>query len=230
MMRIAMLGALMILATGALATPAPAHGPAASVGDLGFPRFDYQPPAPGTYQLPAIKPAPDARVVDAAGTPRRLHGLMGDRIVVLSFISTRCVDPQGCPLATAVLHQIRAVAGHDPMLVRRLRLITVSFDLLNDRPAVLARYAGAAGKGPARTSPWEFVVPSSEPELASLLEAYGQPVGFGERTAPPTHLLRVYLIDAERRIRNIYGLDFLDARLLLTDVRTLLLEEQGRRP
>jgi cytochrome oxidase Cu insertion factor (SCO1/SenC/PrrC family) len=208
MMRIAMLGALMILATGALATPAPAHGPAASVGDLGFPRFDYQPPAPGTYQLPAIKPAPDARVVDAAGTPRRLHGLMGDRIVVVSFISTRCVDPQGCPLATAVLHQIRAVAGHDPMLVRRLRLITVSFDLLNDRPAVLARYAGAAGKGPARTSPWEF----------------------GQRTAPPTHLLRVYLIDAERRIRNIYGLDFLDARLLLTDVRTLLLEEQGRRP
>jgi hypothetical protein len=74
------------------------------------------------------------------------------------------------------------------------------------------------------------VVPSSEPELASLLEAYGQPVGFGQRTAPPTHLLRAYLIDAERRIRNIYGLDFLDARLLLTDVRTLLLEEQGRRP
>jgi len=32
---------------------------------------------------------------------------------------------------------------------------------------------------------------------------------------------------SQQRIRNIYGLDFLDPELLLADVRTLLLEEAG---
>ncbi|HET9488907.1 MAG TPA: SCO family protein [Methylomirabilota bacterium] len=230
MIRTARLLTATMVALAAVAGAAWAHGSGSTAADLGFPRFDYEPPRPGTYALPAIKPAADAHVVDAAGAPRRLHGLMGDRIVVVSFISTRCVDPQGCPLATAVLHQIRAAAGRDPVLARRLRLVTVSFDLRNDSPAALGRYAGAARQESRGTSPWDFVVPTSERELTSLLEAYGQPVGLGDRTAPPTHLLRVYLIDAGRRIRNVYGLDFLDARLLLADVRTLLLEEQGHRP
>ena len=42
---------------------------------------------------------------------------------------------------------------------------------------------------------------------------------------PFTHQLRVYLIDSARRIRNIYSLGFLDPRLVVGDVRTLLLEE-----
>jgi protein SCO1 len=41
------------------------------------------------------------------------------------------------------------------------------------------------------------------------------------------HQLRVYLIDRQRQVRNIYNLDFLDPRLVITDVQTLLLEEQG---
>jgi cytochrome oxidase Cu insertion factor (SCO1/SenC/PrrC family) len=229
MIRFAMVVGVTALIVSALATPAPAHGPGSAAADFGVPRFDYQPPPPGTYELPTIKSAADGRVVDATGAPRRLHGLMGDRIVVLSFISTRCADAQGCPLATAVLHQIRAVAGRDPAVARRLRLVTVSFDLLNDSPTVLASYARAARNGQARTSPWEFVVPTTERELSSVLDAYGQPVGLRDQTAPPTHLLRVYLIDSERRIRNVYGLDFLDPRLLLNDVRTLVLEERNRR-
>ncbi len=47
--------------------------------------------------------------------------------------------------------------------------------------------------------------------------------------AGPTHLLRVYLIDRQLRIRNIYGLDFLGPRLLLADVRTLVLEDREAR-
>jgi protein SCO1/2 len=102
----------------------------------------------------------------------------------------------------------------------------VSFDLGYDTPAVLARFAPPARNG--KTSPWEVVVPTSENELASIVGAYGQPIGPGGVDAPPTHLLRVYLIDGQRQIRNVYGLDFLDPRLVLNDVRTLLLEERRR--
>ncbi len=229
----ALLAALTALVVGGLVPAAWGHGPprrpAGSVAaDLIPPRFDYQPPRPGTYQLPAVKPAADGQVKDASGTPHRLHEFLGDRIVVLSFISTRCVDAHGCPLATAVLHQVRQTAARDRALAERLRLVTVSFDLGHDTPAVLARFAPSARGGPAAASPWEVVVPTSEPELASILDAYGQPIGPGSVEAPPTHLLRVYLIDGQRRIRNVYGLDFLDPRLVLNDVRTLLLEERRR--
>jgi cytochrome c peroxidase len=219
------LGALML---GVL--EAHAHGPrgAAHPASIDFgPRFEYEPPEPGSYQLPVIKTAVDGRVVDATGVRRRLHEVMGQRIVVLSFISTRCADANGCPLATAVLQQIGATAGDDAALRGRLGLVTVSFDLPNDTPVALARYARAVSNG-QRTTTWDFVVPPTPAELSSLLQAYGQPVGLRGRKAPPSHLLRVYLIDRERRIRNVYGLDFLDPRLLLADVRTLLLEEQGQ--
>ena len=40
-----------------------------------------------------------------------------------------------------------------------------------------------------------------------------------------SHILRVFLIDPDKRIRNIYSTGMLDPRLVVTDVRTLLLEE-----
>jgi hypothetical protein len=43
---------------------------------------------------------------------------------------------------------------------------------------------------------------------------------------PLYHILRVFLIDREGRIRNIYSSATLDPRLILTDVKTLLLEKK----
>jgi cytochrome oxidase Cu insertion factor (SCO1/SenC/PrrC family) len=43
---------------------------------------------------------------------------------------------------------------------------------------------------------------------------------------PLYHTLRVFLIDREGRIRNIYSSGTLDPRLVLADVKTLLLEEE----
>jgi cytochrome oxidase Cu insertion factor (SCO1/SenC/PrrC family) len=208
---------------GAVATTAAAHGVGGGPG-----RFAYAPPAAGSYRLPVIKPAGGGAVLDATGAPRQLRGLMDGRVTVLSFIYTRCSDAHGCPLATAVLHELRARAAGDAALSARMRLLTMSFDVAHDRPAVLAKYGSRA-----RTTPgpeWHFVVPTNERQRDAILEAYGQvlrapaPGGGG-----PSHLLRVYLIDRHGRIRNIYGLDFLDPRLLLNDVRTLVLEEREAR-
>jgi cytochrome c peroxidase len=43
-----------------------------------------------------------------------------------------------------------------------------------------------------------------------------------------SHILRVMLIDRQRRVRNIYSVSFLHADTVLNDVRTLLLEEGSR--
>ena len=193
-------------------------------------RFDFDPPLPGTYRLPVVKRAGDGAVVDATGASRRLGDVLAGRITVLSFVYTRCSDANGCPLATAVLYQLHAATAGDPELVRHLRLVTLSFDPGHDTPETMAKYSRVAAAREAR-SPWEFLTTASERQLGPILAAYGQVVQrpAGPVAAGPTHLLRVYLIDRHLRIRNIYGLDFLDPRLLLADVRTLLLEGREAR-
>ena len=51
-------------------------------------------------------------------------------------------------------------------------------------------------------------------------------------TGPAYHPLRVFLIDRDRRIRNIYSSGTLDLRLVLADVRTLMMESApaGKKP
>jgi protein SCO1 len=65
--------------------------------------------------------------------------------------------------------------------------------------------------------------------LQPILAAYGQAVDRKQNpydpTGPLNHTLRVFLIDRAGNIRNIYSSGTLDARLVLADVKTLLLEE-----
>ncbi|MDZ7781969.1 MAG: SCO family protein [Halioglobus sp.] len=206
---------------GGHSAQAPENHPAAAG------QFDFEAPEPGTYELPVIKPAPDGAVLDTAGKTRRLHELMAGRIVLLSFVYLSCTDV--CPVATAKLHSIRALSAREPDLRDNLEFVTVSFDPERDTPEALADYARVFTEN-NRGAPWHFLTTRSQEQVNRILDAYGQPV----RRRPPdadgradiAHLLRVYLIDREGRIRNIYGLGFLDTRLLLADVRTLLLEER----
>ncbi len=243
---VAVAAALLLLGVGpaarAWAHGGHAHGsagaaPAAAVDErqVRSAQFDFETPRPGSYRLPVVKPAADGAVLDAAGRTRRLRDVMSGRLVILSFIFTRCSDARGCPLATAVLHQIHAATAGDPELVRHVKLVTLSFDPGNDTPETMAKYGRVATTRETR-SPWDFLTTPSEKELAPILAGYGQlvqrpagPPAPGVATASPSHLLRVYLIDRQQRVRNIYGLDFLDPRLLMADVQTLLLEERQAR-
>jgi cytochrome oxidase Cu insertion factor (SCO1/SenC/PrrC family) len=218
-----------------------AHDPRASAAggerpELSFGRseqYDYDPPVPGSYRLPAIKSAPDGQVLDSEGRPRRLHVLMDGRITILAFIYTRCSDPRGCPLAMSLLYDLQYVARQDPAIGDSLRLMALSFDVEHDTPEVMADYA-STHKDHGEAGELLFLTASSQAELAPILEGYDQPIGRKLDAADPfgpyTHQLRVFLIDPERRIRNIYSLGFLDPRLVATDIRTLLLERRGQSP
>jgi cytochrome c peroxidase len=77
---------------------------------------------------------------------------------------------------------------------------------------------------------WQFLTAATEAELAPILEDYNQWVVKdydvdGNYLGGISHLLRVYLIDREQRVRNIYSVSFLHADTVANDVRTLLLEE-----
>jgi len=64
--------------------------------------YDYDPPAPGSYSLPVIKPAADGALLDSTNKSVQLRGLTRGRITVLSFIYTRCAAPKACPYASGV--------------------------------------------------------------------------------------------------------------------------------
>jgi cytochrome oxidase Cu insertion factor (SCO1/SenC/PrrC family) len=191
--------------------------------------YDYDPPEPGSYRLPALGPAADGVLLDSRGRETRLRQALAGHVTVLAFIYTRCSDPKGCPLSMALLHDLDYVAENDPAVGKALRLITVSFDPAHDTPEVMADYAaGLAGQGSAEGR-WLFLTARGPEELAPILEAYGQPIGAKQDAEDPfgplTHQLRVFLIDRDGQIRNIYSLGFLDPRLVISDLRTLLLEE-----
>jgi len=198
----------------------------------GYADLEFVPPPPGSYQLPPFARAADARLLDSNGSSVSLHGLYRDHLVLLSFIYTRCSDVNGCPLATHVLGKLQQQLRTQSDLRGQLRLISISFDPDYDTPAIMASYREAfAIAGADKPDDWYFLTAPSEAALAAVLEDYNQWVfkdydDAGNYLGSLSHLLRVYLIDRQQRIRNIYSVSFLHADTIANDVRTLLLEEK----
>jgi cytochrome oxidase Cu insertion factor (SCO1/SenC/PrrC family) len=188
--------------------------------------YDYDPPPPGSYVLPVLQPARDGTLLDVDGREVQLHELLDGRVAILSFIYTRCMDPRACLRATGVLNQLQRLSRRDSTLVDKLTLITLSFDPAHDTPEIMSRY-GRVFQSEDGGVEWLFLTTRNQQELQPLLEAYGQRVDRRRKpsvTGPYYHPLRVYLIDGRRQVRNIYSYGLLDPRLVMTDVRTLLLE------
>ena len=182
----------------------------------------YAAPAPGSYRLPPLGEAADGAVLTASGSPKRLHDLFDGKAVLLSFIYSSCSDVNGCPLATAVMYQVQRRIAENPALRGRFQLISLSFDPVFDTPEVMSLY----GKG-RNDDNWQFLTTASEQDLAPILEAYGQTIirdidEQGEPRPSLSHILRVFLIDPAKQIRNIYSVSFLYPDLIVNDAETAL--------
>jgi len=111
-----------------------------------------------------------------------------------------------------------AQAGWNPALSQRVRLISLSFDPAHDTPAVMRAYGVRVAREGAA---WQFLTTASEAALQRILDGYRQTrQGAYDTTGKLTtylHLLRMFLIDERRVVRNIYSADFLHPTLLLHD-------------
>jgi cytochrome c peroxidase len=198
-------------------------------------RLDYDPPPPGSYRLPPIQKATDGMVFDAEGKEHNLFALMTDRYVLLSFIYTGCYDPKGCPLAIHTLDTVREKLEKDPAVSGKVLLLTLSFDPEHDTPEVMREFAEARGFADSRKRrKWLFLTTSSKSRLWPILDGYGQYVvreydKTGRHTGGYSHVLKVFLIDPDRNVRNIYSTSFLFPQLIVNDIKTLIGEETGVR-
>ena len=193
----------------------------------GYGTLEFTAPEPGSYTLPALGSAADGKVLDTQGNALTLHSLMGDKVVLLSFIYSTCSDINGCPLATAVLHKIKNRLKKEPELAEKLRLVTLSFNPEHDTPEMMQHYAQELqGNGVE----WRFLTTQSEQDLQPILEHYKQNIqkvydAQGQFTGTFSHILRVYLIDKNKQLRNIYSVAFLHPDTLINDIKTLLQTE-----
>jgi cytochrome oxidase Cu insertion factor (SCO1/SenC/PrrC family) len=196
-------------------TPAVAHhNPAPDVplapgyGPLGF-----ELPAVGSYARPIIGQASDA-----------------GKVTLLSFMYASCSDVNGCPLASYVLNRVMQRLAKDPRLNERVQLLSLSFDRLNDTPEVLRKYAARFEAEQARN--WRFLTTPSDAELEKILKSYNQFViqdvdSNGKPVGSLSHLLRVYLIDEQQNLREVYSVSFLHPDILVQDMLTILSDREA---
>jgi protein SCO1 len=196
------------------------------------PRQDFVVPQPGSYQLPVIQAASNGWVLDGNWLPRRLSGYTHGALTMLSFVYTYCTDPIGCPLAYETFATLRNRVLADPLLRNQVRLVSLSFDPTNDTPQQMLHYGGQNAR--SKELPWAFLTTYSVNFLKPILDGFGQDVDVelddkGKPTRTLTHMLKVFLIDADAQVREIYSAAFLQPEVMMTDLRTLALERAGRR-
>jgi len=209
---------LVLLATGLLA---------ASPGE---PEPLYELPAAGSYALPPIDRVSEHRLLGSDGREAPLLELGPGRFAIVAFVYLGCHDAAGCPLLLAALQQTDRRLAASTELAGRVRLVTVSFDPSRDGPAEMASLRRAL----APQGDWRFFTSRDEATLRPVLEDFGQDAvrelvreGTGESAL--RHVAKVFLVDGEGRIRNVYGSGFLDSRILVRDLETLLGEHSPAR-
>ncbi len=191
------------------------------------PELPYEAPKPGSYTLSKIAAAGGGRVLDVNGEGLELSSLLGDKIVLLTFIYSSCTDLNGCPLATAVFYKIKERFKDNPNIASAIRLISVSFDPEHDTPEVMRLYGAGFDEGDPQ---WLFLTTESEAALKPITDQYGQMVikeydEGGDYTGSMAHVLRAFLIDRSKNIRQEYSVSFLHDQLVAADINTLLIED-----
>ena len=99
--------------------------------------------------------------------------------------------------------------------------MSLSFDPARDTPEAMARY----GRSFSNDLDWAFFTTRSPDVLAPIPADYDQRLqSDGGPAGGWSHLLRVFLIDEARFVRNIYSSSFLDQVLLGNDIAILAVD------
>jgi protein SCO1 len=114
---------------------------------------------------------PDVPLVNQDGKVIRLSDFRG-RVVLLTFIYTRCPLPNYCPLMTSHFAEIQRDLERDPQAWNRTHLLTISIDPAYDTPPVLRKYGLAYMDTASGFAHWDFATPSAA-NLKKLADVFG---------------------------------------------------------
>ena len=163
------------------------------------------PPVEGAGPNPGDE-VPNYRLVNQDGTAIKLHDYKG-KALLLTFIYTRCQDPNQCTLMSSNFAAIDQQLQKQPDLFAKTHLLSISFDPAYDTPKVLRSYgASYTGKYSDETfKHWEFAS-GSEDEVKGIAKFFGfryyNDTPSGEEQV--IHTLRTALIGADGKVIKVY--------------------------
>jgi protein SCO1/2 len=142
-------------------------------------------------RLEVGEPVPDFAMTGQDGRSVRLSDLRG-KVVVLTFIYTRCPMPDFCPYMDRRFSELAQHLSSFPNRAKDIRLISVSFDPEHDTPAVLREHAKIRGAVPPL---WSYAVASHE-ELGKVAAPLGWSSGPVGPRSPTISVRRSWTVRA----------------------------------
>ncbi|HEY0795387.1 MAG TPA: SCO family protein [Acidisarcina sp.] len=186
---------------------------------------DYKPPV-FYHELKPGNLVPDFTLLNQSG--RQIHlGQFRGKVLLVTFIYTRCPLPDFCPRMSRNFAQIDQALAADPRLYGRSHLLSISFDPDYDTPAVLRSYGGAyTGKYTNESfEHWDFATPRKA-ELSGLTKFFVVGVTPGENKTL-THSLSTVVIDPEGKVYRWYPTNEWTPGQLTSDVKSILAKPGG---
>jgi len=163
------------------------------------------PPVEGAGPEPGAE-VPDYRLVNQDGKAIRLHDYKG-KVLLLTFIYTRCQDPNQCTLMSSNFAAIDQELQKNPDLYQKTHLLSISFDPAYDTPKVLRSYgASYTGKySDENFAHWEFASGTAD-EVKGVAQYFG--LRYFQDTPSGTeqviHSLRTAVIGPDGKVIKVY--------------------------
>jgi protein SCO1 len=159
---------------------------------------------------------PAGAFLDQDGRKRSFDSFKGSP-VVLTFVYTRCPLPTFCPLMDRHFVTIQKSLEQDAAM-RRVHLVTVSFDPAYDTPPVLKKHARELKADLAR---WTFLTGDRD-DVDRFAMRFG--VSIARAMNDPrdiTHNLRTAIVDADGKLVKVYTGNDWTPEQVLTDLKTV---------
>lgn len=172
-----------------------------AITKTGHAELPAKPAEPEVSAAEMLKPGdtvPDVALVDESGKARPLSSYRG-RPLALTFIYTRCPDPEFCLLMNQNFLAVQTAILQTPAL-KGAQLLSISFDPGYDTPEVLKEQAGRAKADPAV---WHFATASGDAVLRFAAK-FGLTVTRND-TPILIHNLATAVIDAQGRLVSLHG-------------------------
>ncbi|MFN4261280.1 MAG: SCO family protein [Gemmataceae bacterium] len=170
---------------------------------------------PNESRLAVISRAPAVDLITQDGKPLRLSDLKG-KVLVVSFVFTTCSGT--CPATTHRLSALQAELKRQGLLQDgKIHLLSITLDPERDTPDVLRRYMKLYDADPQS---WTFLTgpPAQVKEAFTAWGMWARPAA----NAQLDHPSRIFLVDPQGRIREIYHLGYFKAPWVVEDIRLLL--------
>lgn len=149
---------------------------------------------------------PDYALINQDGKTIRIHDYRG-KTLLLTFIYTRCQDPNQCTLMSSNFATIDKELQKSPELYAKTHLLSISFDPSYDTPKVLRSYGAAyTGKYSDETfAHWEFASGSAD-QVKGIAKYFG--LKYYQDTTSGTeqviHSLRTAVIGPDGTVLKVY--------------------------